>query len=448
MSRRGRWSLVLCAALLLLYAAPASAHGGLPVSTRILIRPGGQLYVPTLYWGIFAGTDGGEWRWICDEAINSYKLRDVLQGGDGTLYATDAPGLTISGDGGCNFRSVPLPGCADAAGAELAQLDVSAVLADPQAPARVYVAGAGFSSPSGLYKSDDSGCSWRRLYQSADPIYGAALGTAPGGGGTLLHLLTLGGAERDQAAILTSADGGAGWSALPLQPAPTGTAGGQVRLLAADRRDGAVLYVYLQGDTQQVLLRVDTRARTFAEILRINAALFYAEVDLATDRLLVATGEGVYYSDGALGAGPLQRSPALQRAQCLTVQGATLYACAWNYDPDKAAVARSRDDGLTFQRVFQYADTRGVYACPADSRVAQVCPASWATNASLLGIDVRPADGGARPDGGTGTGGSSSGCSVGRATPGARPGGLAALLLLLCLSVRRRRGPARPGSES
>ena len=98
---RRRWALPL---LLVLHSSAALGHGGAPLTTRAQ-RQDGRLYLPTQYWGIFVGTDGGPWRWICDEAINDFALREVYSGLDGTLYATAFPGLSISRDGGCTFTA-------------------------------------------------------------------------------------------------------------------------------------------------------------------------------------------------------------------------------------------------------------------------------------------------------------------------------------------------------
>ena len=99
----------------------ARAHGGLPISTQIVFR-GQTLLVPTQYWGIFVGSEAGPWRWICDEGINDYKLRSVFAASDGALYATNLTGLTVSRDGGCDWR--PL-------GGPIAALEVDSVVADP-----------------------------------------------------------------------------------------------------------------------------------------------------------------------------------------------------------------------------------------------------------------------------------------------------------------------------
>ena len=58
------------------------------------------------YWGLFVGTDGGPWHWICEEAMNTYQQRRFALGKDGTLYATDRVGLTVSRDEGCTWTAI------------------------------------------------------------------------------------------------------------------------------------------------------------------------------------------------------------------------------------------------------------------------------------------------------------------------------------------------------
>src|SRR5262245_54053101 len=98
---------LLLAALLLGFIVenPAYGHGGLPVSQQIL-RQGQDdtLYVGVLYWGLFVGKPGGPWRLICEEEINNHRLRRYGLSTDGTLYATDTQGVTVSTDKGCTWK--------------------------------------------------------------------------------------------------------------------------------------------------------------------------------------------------------------------------------------------------------------------------------------------------------------------------------------------------------
>src|SRR2546421_104347 len=92
----------------LLAPSLAGAHGGLPISESIVERDG-QLVVPTKYWGVFLGADGGPWRWICEEAINKRQDRHWILTGDGTYHVNDYAGITSSRDGGCTWIAATGP---------------------------------------------------------------------------------------------------------------------------------------------------------------------------------------------------------------------------------------------------------------------------------------------------------------------------------------------------
>src|SRR5437867_2218279 len=117
----------LIAALVWLFPSLAVAHGGLPISEGIVFR-GDVLVVPTKFWGVFFGRDGGPWRWICEEAIDEYLYGVALSADGQTLYTVGhgrpppppdggtpdggAPPETLtlhrSTDGGTTWSAAPL----------------------------------------------------------------------------------------------------------------------------------------------------------------------------------------------------------------------------------------------------------------------------------------------------------------------------------------------------
>lgn len=413
--------LFLLPLLPLLCPQPARAHGGLPVTSEILWS-GDTLYVPTLYWGMFVGTDGGRWRWICDEAINGNKVRQVYRSADGTFYATDVSGLTLSRDGGCSWQAVA---------GDVAQAAVQDLAFDPAAPAHAYVT-ASRAGRSELWETADAGASWKPIYALPDRFFhGLAVAR------DRVYLGTTASGAAPAPAIYVSADGGKGFAAVPVGNPPAGTAPERLTLLGMEARPGRgaerVLYLRFVGDSAQVLWRADLSqaGAAFSEVLRLelnaptvsNVSIFAVGFDVPRDRMLISTGNGLYLQDGA--AAPV-RSVALSRAQCASVKGGRTYACSWDFFPDMAAVARSDDGGTSFRKIFQFDETQGVLECAAGTTVAQVCPASWTLNAPLLGIDPG-APGGTMP-----AGSGSSGC---RAAPAGAATGQALPLPLLFLLV-------------
>lgn len=115
---------------------------------------------------------------------------------------------------------------------------------------------------------------------------------------------------------------------------------------------------------------------------------------------------------------------------------ATLYACAWNYSPDRAAIARLSDNAQSFAKVFQFDDTKGPLDCPANTQVSQICPEVWANYADQLGVRIEPppVNAPAEPQ---------PGCAMAATSRRAQPGGqtlpAAALAVGLILWTKTRR---------
>src|SRR5947208_1234631 len=117
-------------AFALLLAAPAAAHNGLPVTRQILFD-GDRLIIPTSGEGVYVGPEGGPFKWICEEAINSQIYRVWARAGNGTLHVTDVTGVTTSRDGGCTWIH---------ATGDIARHETTSIVADPIDPKRAWVA--------------------------------------------------------------------------------------------------------------------------------------------------------------------------------------------------------------------------------------------------------------------------------------------------------------------
>jgi hypothetical protein len=402
----------------LLLPSLATAHGGLPISRQILFR-GSQLVVPTQFWGVFIGSNDGEWRWICEEAINTYQKRVFALGGDGTFYATDDRGVTVSRDGGCTWVSST---------GELAARATPQVVADPVEPQRAWaVTSAGSPTPwNALFSTVDSGATWTPVWMTDErlqgvqlspdgqTIYVSALAAAPDGG-------------LSQPRLHVSRDRGTTFSAGAVDLLLAGVAPTLVPL-GVDPADPSVVYLDASTDTTEALVRATGWGAQLTELFRADEIAGVA-FDAGRGAVLAATRTGIWRSvDG----GPFAPSGNLSRAQCVAVSGDTVYACGWNYAPDEAAVARS-DDGVNFVKVFQYADTAGLTsACGDATPVGMTCPMIWRDYRIQLGagVDLGPPGPGPSPDG----------CAVGRRDGGGLVVGAATLLALaLALGAARRR---------
>jgi MYXO-CTERM domain-containing protein len=414
----------LVAAILLTLAVrlpSAAAHGGLPISQNIMWS-GDTMVVPTPYWGLFVGTDGGPWRWICDEAINPNQLRLISMSSDGkTFYATDTSGLTLSPDGGCSWA--PVQGT-------LAMLDVVSVVADPVDPKRAYVLAnsSDNSANTGLWRTDDAGATWKLIRPLGTDLPN---GLAVSYDGSMLAVVSLSQAQPRTATVHLSTDAGAGFTSQVLNVPLMGMPLTNLTPLWFDSPAPGTGSLYLRSilDTSQLLFRWD---RPGDPVLALNTPLriFAMARDPEKQSLLVASSGGLFVqqSDGSF-----KLIDALSSVQCVSPHKGQLYVCASNYSPDYAAIARLKVSADQATKIFQYDEGQGPIDCPPTTKVGSLCPGLWANYANQLGVVL------ATPDMATAAPMATSSCQLSTASTGAASGGGLAALAVLLLSLRRRR---------
>ena len=422
-------SLPLLGAALLALAVPrpAAGHGGaLPLAQQILVRSG-EMLVSTPQWGLFIGREGGEWRWVCDEVISQSMSPVLALASDGqTLYATDVTGLTVSTDGGCSWG--PATGA-------IAGLTVVAVVADPVQPGRAYALGTDFQtgSQTGLWKTEDRGKTWTLQV----PIAGQqAAGLTVSADGQKIGMITVT-STTPRSATLTEA-------------APAGSPQSRVLSLSLDghplisaaplRYEGTTLYLRSSTDAGHALHRLDgTTATAPTRLFTTKAPIYELARQPQTNTLLAGTREGLYQQQPDQ---TFKLLPTLSGSWCLSVQGSTLYSCAWNFAPDQAAIAKLGPDLSTFTPAFRFGDTLGPIDCPANTPSAKICPAVW------LGYSAQLKDTPSTPtqpiasDLSTPTAVSTGSCTIGSRSHGPLGAGVLAVFAGAVLIGRRRRSPA------
>jgi photosystem II stability/assembly factor-like uncharacterized protein len=224
-------------------------------------------YAATLN-GVFRSTDGGV-SWQSAGLTGQSILRIAAPSGTATVVALltgvwPSPNLYVSQDSGQTWTSVPGQDSAFVLGI------------DPERPSNVYFGSAGDGS---IWKSTDAGASWQQV--SAIPGNGRPLALALNS--NAIYVLTYDNLYR-------SLDGGVGWTAVqPSLGAPNSIAAG-----------AAAGVVYAAGNGG--FCRSADSAATWT--CSTSLAPYYASRILefpgdspATPRLLVATMQGVFFSD-------------------------------------------------------------------------------------------------------------------------------------------------------
>lgn len=395
----------------------AYAHGNLPLSQQIFVQ-GSTLLVPTRGWGIFRREANGDLRWICEEAINKNPNRLWAVAGDGSYHVTDYSGVTSSRDGGCTF--VPATG-------DLAARPTSMVTADPIDPHGVWATTyAGTDLPwNALFYSGDAGVTWTPVVQLDAYLFGVAVSPD----GQTLYVVGVERVAMGRAVVQVSRDRGKTFTAVPLDYTIDGARPSQLRTLAVDPASPSTVYLAAYADPWRTVVKLDGYGATATEVYRTGNDVGGIAFDAARDARWIATSGGLVRS---MSGGAFERATNLSSTQCIVPDGDNLFACASNFPPDSAAVARSTD-GVHFGKVFQYAEATGVItSCAANSPVATICPPIWETIGSQLGA-ITPVDGGA--DGGSAAMPHGKGCAIG----GPGVGGSAILWLALVALARRRR---------
>lgn len=351
-------------------AGAAQAHGGIPAPQQILWR-GDSMLVPTPYWGLFVGKPGGGWHWICDEAINAYQQHTFAVSGSGTLYATDRMGMQVSRDAGCSWESITGP---------LASQYVLNIQASATG-SRAWALASGEGGGSSLWSSDDAGATWQSQHQQPD-TWPSGLVTSEDGHVLVAGLATA--ASPRQTQLLVSRDAGATFSVENVFHLVGGQPLSQLTPLWVDPQPPYDIWAAGRVDTVTTLLQI-TSSGPPKEHLRLGVNIFDMQRDPQSRQLVAATGSGLYASANGMPFAPLK---TVSTSRCLSAHGDSLYACAWNFEPDFAAIVQLSDSAKQRNRVFQYQDTLGPQSCPATSTVGKTCPMAWNIYAAQLGITV------------------------------------------------------------
>ena len=423
------WRLLL--ALLALRAAPAQAHAGLPETSNLSIRRGSQddLIAGATFGAVISRDRGQTWRWICPEGMGSGAWRPErffwLGGGD-LLAATGNP-LIRSSDGGCTWVTHPF----------FKDTWVTNLAVHPTDERIMFATTGKPSVGNGIYRSDDGGETWAAVIPLSVEARYSSIRIAPSDP----RRIYASGQDSAGMFISRSDDAGQTWTRLP-QPLPQLQRPYDLILLLVGEASPEVLWARVSAtettnsntEGYSYLLKSTDGGATFTQAMKTVDVIVGAEASADGRTVWVSTPVHMYRGrEGeAFTELPLPNGNA-----CALRVGDVLYGCgsSWVHE---WAMARSSDEGTTWEPLFNLNGIQGAHVCPAGTSVQQFCPARWPQLAALLGAPTY-SDGGVEspPDAGPSEPPvdppSDEKCGCGTST-----GVLPAALLFLTLALGRR----------
>jgi hypothetical protein len=220
------------------------------------------------------------------------------------------------------------------------------------------------------------------------------------------------------AKFLASVDSAVTWTATPL----TLLSATEPRILAVDPENEKKVYLRIVGAISDEIWMTADGGQTFQTLLPPISGQLSSFLRATDGALYAGTRAGKLYVQppGATGFGAPKDAPHFR---CLGQRRGTarIYACS-DMVVDGYSLAKSDDNGATFQPVMSFTQLAGLLGC---APVQTNCKAHWERLQGVLGIT--------KPDAGTGGASGGSHC--------ASTGADAWSLLLVALLRSRRRNP-------
>jgi photosystem II stability/assembly factor-like uncharacterized protein len=423
------WRLLLT--LLALRAAPALAHAGLPETSTIDVRRGSEddLIAGASFGAVISRDRGQTWRWICPVGMGIGAWRPEryfwLSGGD--LIAATGNALVRSTDGACTWESHPF----------FKDTWVTGLAVHPTDERIMYATTGKPSVGNGIYRSDDGGATWTAVLPLSTDARYSAIRIAPSDPRRIYA------SGQDSAGMFLSRsdDEGQTWTRLP-QPLPQFVRPYDLILLLVSEASPEVLWARVAAQGFSYLLKSTDGGVTLTQAMSTADVIIGAEA--SSDGRTVWVSTPVHMYRGREGEA-FSELPLPNGNACARRVGNVLYGCgsSWVHE---WAMARSHDEGTTWEPMFMLSGIQGVHSCPAGTPVQQFCPSYWPQIATSIGaptysdggVEPSPDAGPSEPPDGPMPPGDSCGCS---GATGLVPAAL--LFLTLTLGRRSRRHFAR-----
>ncbi|HVG63429.1 MAG TPA: hypothetical protein VNA24_32990 [Hyalangium sp.] len=373
------WTLLVT--LLALRAAPALAHAGLPETSNISLRQGSEddLIAGASFGAVISRDRGQTWRWICPEGmgIGAWRPERYFWLSGGELLAATGNALVRSSDGGCTWVSH----------AFFKDTWVTGLAVHPTDERVLYAATGKPSVGNSIYRSDDGGTSWTELLPPRTDVRYATIRIAPSDP----RRLYASGQDAEGMFISRSEDGGQTWSRLP-QPLPQFQRPYDLIVLLVSEASPEVLWARVSAQGFSYLLKSTDGGVTLTQAMETADVIVGAEASADGRTVWVSTPVHMYR--GREGEAFAELLLPNGNACALRV-GSVLYGCgsSWVHE---WAMARSHDEGTTWEPIFSLNGIQGSHACPAGTPVQQFCPSRWPQLAQILGAPTY-SDGGVEP---------------------------------------------------
>ena len=368
--------------LLALWAAPAWAHWGMPdEASSINVRRGHEddWIMGDPSGALISRDRGATWKWICPEGmgIAIWRPERYFWLASGTLLAATGSALVRSDDAGCTWAP------------HLFFKDtwVTSLAVHPTDERRLYVSTGRPSLSNGLYRSEDGGETWTL---ARPPTPGSRFSSIRIAASDPRRLYASG--EDAQGLFLArSDDGGVTWSRLS-QALPQLQLPFDLILLRVSDASPDVLWARVTAQGRDVLLKSTDGGVTMTAVMDTYERIASTEASEDGRTVWVSTSTRMYRSqdDSAFVALEEPNGNA-----CALKSGGVLYGCGASWTGGWA-LARSADEGTTWDPMFRLRDIQGAHACPAGTPVQRACPALWPQMAELFGAPSG-VDGGAVP---------------------------------------------------
>ncbi|MCY1018872.1 WD40/YVTN/BNR-like repeat-containing protein [Pyxidicoccus sp. MSG2] len=419
----------------------AHAHAGLPETSNVTIRRGHpeDFFVGASFGAVISRDSGQTWRWICPDAMGygGWRPESFLWREAGDIIAATGSSILRSADNGCSWNTHPY----------FKSTWVTGLAAHPTDDRILYAVTGRPTTPNGVYRSHDGGETWEPTPLLRTGLNLNAVRVSP----VDPRRVYASGDASGQLLLFRSDDAGDTWEEIP-HALPELLRPYDLVVTAVDpvQADGVWVRVSAQGYTH--LMRSDDGGRTLTQVQMLDD--IFTNMELSSDGGTAWVGTLNSFFRGPR-AGPLEKRPLPTGNSCALRTGETLYACGstWLHD---WALARSNDQGDTWEPLFTLYGIKGPDQCPAGTPVQKICPGLWPQLADQLGAEVYTDGGVEEPppppppppedagtpdvDAGTAPPSKSDGC-------GAASGNAAPALMLLSTLTLWRRGRRRSNHQ-